>query len=128
MDAMIFSFQEEKKRRTRAVFEWAVNEQARMGLTAEPIRLTAKQDNMTGDPLGCIISIFYDEESGKALLRRDWLNDMGVKYNLLTNFDEIRRIAPKSVQHMMENATRIYEYYDGPYGGITRDVDYAWAY
>lgn len=93
---------------------------------AEPIALKLKSDTLTTDIDDCIISIFYNEENGKAILRRDWFDDMGIKYNILTNLSEIKRIAPKSAAHMLDNGLKLYRYYDGPAGGVTRKMKKEW--
>ena len=125
---MVIDYMDTKKTRQREIFAWAVSEQQRMGCMAEPIALDFKADDLVHDPPGCVVSIFYNDESGEALLRRDWLEDMGIKYNLLTNFDEIERIAPRSVKRMLDNGAKLYAYYDGAHGGITRRTDVQWAY
>lgn len=106
--------------RLKSKSEW------RMGCMAEPIYLEFESDSLTTDRNNCIVSIFYDQESNKALLRRDWLDEMGIKYNILTNLDEIKKVAPKSVEHMLHNGTKLYRYYDGPNGGVTRRLDKEW--
>lgn len=119
-------FEEAKNILERKAYDWAIREQERMGCMAEPISLKFESDFLTTDRDNCIVSIFYNQESGKAILRRDWLDDMGIKYNILTNLPEIRRVAPMSTEHMLDNGTKIYRYYDGPAGGVTRRMKKEW--
>lgn len=130
MEAKVVDFAKVRGDTAKRTYEWAIAEQMRMGLICDPIRLVFKSDDMDIDRNGCVLSIFVDPDSGRAIYRRDWIEDMGIRYNLLLNFDEIRRIAPKSVAHMLKNADKIYRYYDGLHGGITRRLDYkdfAWV-
>jgi hypothetical protein len=107
-------------------YDWAVREQERMGCMAEPISLEFDSDFLTRDMDDCIISVFFNRATKKAILRRDWLDVMGIKYNILTNLDEIKKIAPKSAEHMLDNGIKLYRYYDGPTGGVTRKVKKEW--
>ena len=79
MDSKIIPITKVKTSLEKAAYDWAVKEQARMGSMAEPINLKFESDFLTTDRDNCIASIFYDQESNKALLRRDWLDDMGKK-------------------------------------------------
>ncbi|MBR3116015.1 hypothetical protein IKF30_02190 [Candidatus Saccharibacteria bacterium] len=110
----------------KKAYDWAIGEQKRMGCMAEPVSLEFESDFLTVDRDGCIISLFYDQKSNKAMLRRDWLDDMGIKYNILVNLDEIKKTAPLSVAHMLENGIKVYRYYDGPTGGVTRKINKEW--
>lgn len=123
---MYIKFEEAKNILRKRAYDWAVKEQERMGCMAEPISLEFESDSLTTDRNSCIVSVFYDRESGKALLRRDWLDDMGIKYNILTNLDEIKMIAPMSAEHMLDNGVKLYRYYDGPIGGMTRKMRKEW--
>ena len=126
MNSKIIPITEAKTRLEKAAYDWAVKEQERMGCMAEPISLVFESDNLTTDRDNCIVSVFYNQESNKALLRRDWLDDMGIKYNILINLDEIKMVAPKSSVHMLHNGIKLYRYYDGANGGITRRLDKEW--
>ena len=98
-----------------------------MGCLAEPVKLTFESDFLTTDRDSCIVSIFYDQKRDKAILRRGWLDDMGKKYNILTNLNEIKKTAPMSVAHMLNNGIKLYRYYDGPVGGVTRKMEKEWV-
>lgn len=113
-----------------AAFRWAQSEQRRLGCVSDLIRFDVDRDWMVGvneTESDCILSIFVDDDTGRVLLRRDWLELMAVKYDILTNLEELRNIAPKSIEHMEENAIRLYHYFDGPRGGIYRYVGKPWA-
>ncbi len=121
------NFNDAKNALMKKAFEWAVAEQARMGCMAEPISLTFESDTLTSDKKNCILSVFYDQATKKALFRRDWLDDMGIKYSILMNLDEIRQIAPMSARHLLNNGIKLYLYYDGPSGGVTRKMQKKWV-
>lgn len=108
----------------KQAYDWAVKEQKRLGCMAEPIQLDFKSDFLTEDRFNCIVSVFCDQE--KVIMRRDWLDDMGIKYNILTNYEEIKRVAPLSAAHMLNNGIKLYRYYDGPTGGVTRHLKKEW--
>lgn len=112
----------ERKKRFSEAFNWAEKEQMRIGCIAEPINIKIDPDDMYKVENGCIMSIFLDEELRKVILRRDWLKTGEVKYNTLSynNFQKISVAAPKSVNFMLENAVKLYYYFDGPDGGVTK--------
>ena len=110
-------------------YSWAVNELKRMGCNAEPLSVTFGSDCHYKDKEGdCIYSIFHNCETNHTLLRRDWFNDMSVVYDTLINFEEVKTASPKSVAHMLKNGIKLYQFYDGPTGGITREMDKKWLY
>ena len=105
-------------------FEWAQNEQRRLGCFAEPVRYTFDSDWMSEDnKVNYISSVFIDSKTGNVLLRTDWPETMGLKYEMLVNFDEIKKKAPKSAEYMTRNALRLYRYCDGKNGGTSRYID-----
>lgn len=123
---MYIRFEEAKNILEKNAYDWAKREQERMGCMAEPISLKFESDFLTVDRDSCVVSVFYDRKTGKAILRRDWLDDMGIKYNILTNLNEIKEIAPMSASHMLNNGIKLYRYYDGPIGGVTRKMEKEW--
>ena len=122
----IKSFADEKEKIRKRAFLWAVSEQKRLECVAEPIRLVFNRDCFDKDVDGCVASIFYDEETNKAILRRDWFDDMAVCYNIITNLEEIKKNAPKSASHLLDNGIKLFFYFDGQNGGITKKVNKEW--
>ena len=120
----------EKKRKEleQKAFYWAFSEQKRLGCISELLSLRFEKDNLDHDKEPCILSIFLDSETGLALLRRDWLDTMTVKYDLITNFPEIQHVAPRSTEHLLSNGIKLYRFYDGPSGGVTCWTDKKWEY
>ena len=83
---------------------------------AQPVQLTFKEGDYIDDGDGFKISVFYKKSTGQAILRRDWIDEYKVSYNILTNYDEIARIAPKSLRLMLRNGLELKERWeDGLY-------------
>lgn len=116
------SFKHISKEDMRTAYKWALREQERLGCAAEHMVLTFESDCLDHDKDCCIVSLFLSDGSDDVILRRDWLDEASIKYNVLDNFDEIMEVAPNSVKHMKENGVKLYHYYDGPKGGITRKM------
>lgn len=123
----IISFEEAKNSLLKAAYDWAVKEQERMSIMAQPITLTFESDNLTVDSEDCVVSVFYDQETKKAILRRDWLDDMAISYLVLVNWEDVKKTAPDSAARMLDNGIQLYRFYDGPTGGITRKMRKEWG-
>ena len=100
------------KGKAKELYDWAVQNQKDLGCMAEPIRINFKTDHLVQDTDDCMISVFYDEESGLAIMRRDWTDCGAVKFNILVNYDEIKQKAPNSARHMEENGKKLFNYYN----------------
>ena len=109
---MVVSFSERGKEKAKVLYEWATKNMKELGCIADPIRIKFESDHLVEDPNGCMMSIFIDEESGVALLRRDWTDVGAVQFNVVLNYGEIREIAPYSLKHMEDNGRRLYEFYN----------------
>ena len=123
----IIRFEEAKDSLLKAAYDWAVKEQERMSIMAQPITLTFESDNLTVDSEDCVVSVFYDQETKKAILRRDWLDDMAISYLVLVNWEDVKKTAPDSAARMLDNGIKLYRFYDGPTGGITRKMRKEWG-
>ena len=123
----IISFDEAKNSLLKAAYDWAVKEQERMNIMAQPITLTFESDNLTVDSKDCVVSVFYDQETKEAILRRDWLDDMTISYLVLVNWEDVKKTAPDSAARMLDNGIKLYRFYDGPTGGITRRMKKEWG-
>jgi hypothetical protein len=85
-------------------YDWAEEQRRVGGFKSQPIRvefpngdqLEAYSDDFT-------VSMFYNKDTGEALLRRDWEDKMAIQYNIVVNFDEIAKIYPNSVKEMLQN-------------------------
>lgn len=102
----------ERERRLSEAYDWAEEWRKRHGILTSPIRMTFNNGDYVDNGDGFTISIFYDKSTGRALLRRDWEDEMAVQYNDLVNFDEIAKIAPKSVSLMLKNGLKVKKIYD----------------
>lgn len=119
MAAKIIDLTEVRNKNIKSAFRWAQSEQRRLGCVANLIQFDVDRDWMADaneTESDCIISVFVDDDTGRVLLRRDWLELMAVRYDILMNFDELKHTAPKSIEHMVENGLRLYRYFGGgPY-------------
>lgn len=95
----------------QVAFEWAISEQKRMGFVAQPVNFAFEKDEITYDENKVYVSVFYDEKSGHAILRRDWDEGFVVQYNVLANYDELARIAPNSLTKLKDNGVNLYKRY-----------------
>lgn len=89
----------------REAYQWALG---KIKGTAEPIEISLESDDLAERGTSCIVSVFYDQDSRKALLRRDWLDTMAVQFNFLTNYDEIKRATPRSAEFMETNGIKLF--------------------
>ena len=120
-DAKVINLCEFIEKEKRDAFKWAEREQKRMGITAtKTVNWKAEEDDFISDLAGCVVSIYRDEEANKTIFRRDWPDKGGVSYWELVNFEEMKCKYPLSTQHMLNNGLRIFRYYDGANGGVTR--------
>ena len=92
-------------------YDWAISEQKRLGIVAQPINLTLGKDELTYDQDKVYVSVFYDEKSGRAILRRDWDELFSVQYNVLANYAELAKTAPHSLAKLKENGVDLYKRY-----------------
>ena len=90
-------------------YDWAEKWRIEYGIYIQPIKLVFKGGDFIDDGDGFKISVFYKKSTGQALLRRDWLDEYKVSYNILTNYDEIAKVAPKSLRLMLRNGLELKE-------------------
>ena len=116
---MITEREKEEERILSEAYDWAFERQRELGFLAQPIHMTFSRGDLIDDGDGFTMSLFYKKSTGEALLRRDWETRMAVSFNILTNYDEIEKIAPKSLKKMLQNGLRLkqrweeeHEYYD----------------
>lgn len=85
----------------------ALEEIRTMKIIPEPLRIYIEKDNLLHNTLGCELALFVFKN--RVLLRRYWEHERTIKYNhlTLTNFKEMEKIAPKSVEQMKRNALNI---------------------
>lgn len=114
----ILSFEDPMK----GAFEWAVSEQLRLGIVMEAVNDRTNYSKLDHSRIECIISLFYDDETGRAILRNDYLYDAGYQYFYILNYDEIRQKHPKAFDYLTNNAIKIYKMFDGPHGGTSREI------
>lgn len=107
----IVSLEDFRERRNTLAYKWAVKEQKELNIPAPPVEIKFDSDRLTHNEDDCFVSIFYNKDDGKALLRRDWDKDLTVQYNLLTNYEEIKKIAPNSLEKLIQNGIKLQERY-----------------
>jgi len=106
----------------KEAFEWAVSEQLRLEIVMEAVNDRTNYRKLDHSGIGCIVSLFYDDKTGKAILRNDYLYDAGYQYFFILNYDEIRQKYPEAFDYLTKNAIKLYQMYDGPHGGISREI------
>lgn len=106
----------------KEAFEWAVSEQLRLEIVMEAVNDKTNYSKLDHSRIDCIISLFYDNETGRAILRNDYLYDAAYQYFFILNCDEIRQNYPKAFDYLTKNAIKIYKMYDGPHGGTSREI------
>lgn len=62
-------------------------------------------DSLTDDD-DFVISLFYDEKTDRALLVREWPDEGGTTFNVIVNYDKLKRNAPKSLLKMLKNGLK----------------------
>lgn len=97
-----------KRKKYQEAFDWADSERKKLGILASPIRLEFESDMLKYNKENFMASLFYSDSLKKALLRRWWKDDMVVTYNFLVNCDEIKKIAPKSFQELLNSGMQVY--------------------
>ena len=108
----IVSLVDYKGRKSALAYKWAVQVQKELNIPAPPVKINFDSDELTHNEEDCFVSIFYDEQSGKALLRRDWDKDLTVQYNLIVNYEEIKKTAPNSLHKLIQNGIKLQERYE----------------
>lgn len=92
-------------------YAWAVSAQEKYGFIATPIELDGFEngDKLTYNPAEVYVSVFYDEKTDTAILRRDWDGGYLVQYNVLVNYADLKKIAPHSIKQLLENGVKLYK-------------------
>ena len=109
-EATVLYFKEAQDRRLKAAFDWAVRDQKRHGFVSKPIRFEFDGDYLEYDENVCHVAMFYNNEDW-AILRRDWPDKLATTYNIITNYDEIKQIAPNSVRELLDNGVKMHDRY-----------------
>ena len=104
---IVLEREKEKERILSEAYDWAEEQRLMFGFIAQPIRMEFNHGDYVDDGDGFMISMFYKKSTGEALLRREWFEKMIVQYNIITNYDEIAEIAPKSLNLMLQNGLKI---------------------
>ncbi|MEE0887610.1 MAG: hypothetical protein U0L97_00160 [Candidatus Saccharimonadaceae bacterium] len=104
LDAIASKIEEQ---RLSSAYDWAKERQRELGFVAQNLRLEFKTGDFIDDGDGFIISIFYKKSTGEALLRRDWEDKMLTQIDILSNPEEVSKVAPKSWRHMIKNGLRL---------------------
>ena len=95
-------------KRYKEAYDWALSDSKNRGIIPSPVTLCWNEGE-DYDRKRLLATIFYDPESGDALIRRDWLKKPLMQYNLITNFDEVKKTAPNAINEMLEAGLRLQE-------------------
>lgn len=112
---MIVEREKEKERILSEAYDWAEGQRQTFGFIAQPIRLELNHGDYVDDRDGFKVSMFYKKSTGEALLRRDWSERSIVQYNIIVNYEEIAKIAPKSLKQMLKNGLELKELWEDNY-------------
>lgn len=112
---LIVERENEKERILAEAYDWAEEQRQTYGFIAQPIRLEFSHGDKVDDGDGFKISMFYKKSTGEALLRRDWSERLIVQYNIIDNYEEIAKIAPKSLKKMLKNGLELKELWEEGY-------------
>lgn len=88
-------------------YAWILQVQKTQGWYSEQLELTFEEGDFIKET-DCIIALFVDKESGKAILCREWPDDMMVKFNQVVNPEETKLMAPKCYKKMLETGLELY--------------------
>ena len=100
------------RQRLEKAFRWAVEEQKKHNFLSRPARFEFHgEDAMEYDRKICHAAMFYNEDKDWAILRRDWPEKLATSYNVIINYDEIKRVAPNSLKELLENGIKMSEEY-----------------
>ena len=89
-------------------FAWALETQRSHGYYSEPIHLILNEGDFVDDGGGKVVISLFENKDGRAIMRRDWPEDMCLRFNKITNLEEIKQKAPKSYQKMISNGLKMY--------------------
>ena len=111
----IFAREKKKEELLSEAYDWALERQREYGIMATFVSLTFKNGDTIDDGDGFIIALFYKKSTKEALLYREWEDRMAMAFNILTNYDEVAKIAPKSLNRMLHNGLKIKQRWEDRY-------------
>ena len=111
-DNKIIYLKDAQKKKLKDAYNWALSEQKRLGFFAQPIQLNFDEGDALTHDKKVYVSVFVDEDSKRVLMRRDWDEDLTVQYNVIVNYDEIKNVAPNSLNELLNNGIKLYERYN----------------
>lgn len=114
----LIDFSEARDSLFDAAYKWAVSEQIRLGFVAQPVVYLFERDELTYDQKLVYVSVFHDRNTGETLLRRDWDNLRVTQYNVLANYAECLKVAPRSMEKLKQNGVELYKRYSRAGFGI----------
>ena len=117
LDLFMFILAREKlnERVLSDAYDWALERQREYGVMATHVKLTFESGDTIDDGDGFIIALFYKKSTKEALLYREWEDRMAIAFNILTNYDEIAKIAPKSLNRMLHNGLKVKQRWEDRY-------------
>ncbi len=89
-------------------FDWCLETQRAHGYYSEPTRLNLDKGDFVDDGGGIVIISLFEAKDGRAIMRREWPQDMCLRFNIITNLEEIKQKAPKSYKKMIDNGLKLY--------------------
>lgn len=95
--------------RCAEAYSWILQVQKTNGWYSEQLELTFEDGDYIKET-NCIIALFVDKSSGKAILCRKWPEDNMIKFNQIINPIETQLRAPKSYKKMVETGLELYHH------------------
>ena len=91
-------------------FKWAKKEMKELGYSVVEgieIVVTGEYEN----PSNASVSMFYDHNTNRALCRVHWRDAKRIRYDEVTNFNQLRFEANDFVTHLLKNGIKISNIY-----------------
>lgn len=92
-----------QKAEEEAAYDWAIKEQKFNGLVSQPIRMELDDETPLFEADGFTASLFVSDNDDDVILRRDWDDGFVVQYNIITNYKEAMKMAPKTIAKLIKN-------------------------
>ena len=98
---------ERRENEMRDAYKWCLEFQRQHAFYSEPIELVLDMGDAIKDD-SVTISLFVDASTGQAIIRRDWFEQMTIRFNTLVNLEEVKKKAPNTYERLVQNGLDLY--------------------